>query len=364
MAGNIFGDLFRISTFGESHGKAIGVIIDSCPSGLELCEEDIQIFLDRRKPGQSQFSSPRKEDDICKIFSGTFNGKTTGTPIMIMVENKDQHSEDYSDIANYYRPGHADYCYDKKYGFRDYRGGGRSSGRETIARVIAGGVASKILKSLNIDVRAFTHSIGNISTNRFELDECFENPFYMPDNQAAVIAANYLNKLKEEKDSIGGIISCIATGLPVGLGEPVFDKLDANLAKAILSIGATKGIEFGIGFAASIMKGSQNNDSFTIKNNQIIKSTNNSGGILGGISDGSPLIINVAIKPTPSISKKQSTINKNNEPIDIEIKGRHDPIIVPRAVVVVESMVCITLVDALLKNMTTKMENLKKFYNL
>lgn len=362
MAGSIWGDIFRVSTFGESHGDAIGAIIDGCPAGLELSEADIQVFLDRRKPGQSSFSTPRVENDKCRILSGVFEGKTTGTPIMVMLENLRQRSSDYSDIASYYRPGHADYTFDMKYGFRDYRGGGRSSGRETAARVIAGAIACKILATMGIEVHAFTQSIGPVSVKRFELDECFMNPLYMPDNQAAVIAANYLNELKAEKNSAGGIISCIASGVPAGIGEPVFDKLDAKLAAGIVSIGAVKGIEFGSGFSAAMKKGSQNNDSFYIEDGQILKRSNNCGGISGGISDGSPIILSAAIKPTSSIAKKQKTVNIFGEEIDIEIQGRHDPVIVPRAVVVVESMVAITIFDALLKNMSSKLENIQKLY--
>lgn len=362
MAGSIWGDIFRVSTFGESHGKAVGAIIDGCPAGLPLSEEDIQIFLDRRKPGQNSFTTPRVESDKCNILSGVFEGKTTGTPIMVMLENLSQRSTDYSDIASYYRPGHADYTFDMKYGFRDYRGGGRSSGRETAARVIAGAIASKILATMNIEVHAFTQSIGPISAKRFELDECFMNPFYMPDNQAAVIAANYLNELKAEKDSVGGIISCISTGVPAGIGEPVFDKLDAKLAAGIVSIGAVKGVEFGSGFTSAMMKGSENNDSFYIEDDKIVKRTNNCGGISGGISDGSPIILSAAFKPTPSIAKKQHTVNTSFEEIDIKIHGRHDPVIVPRAVVVVESMVAITILDAMLKNTSSKLENILKVY--
>lgn len=362
MAGSIWGDIFRVSTFGESHGKAVGAIIDGCPAGLPLSEEDIQIFLDRRKPGQNSFTTPRVENDKCNILSGVFEGKTTGTPIMVILENLSQRSSDYSEISSYYRPGHADYTFDSKYGFRDYRGGGRSSGRETAARVIAGAIASKILATVNIEVHAFTQSIGPISAKRFELDERFTNPFYMPDNQAAVIAANYLNELKAEKDSVGGIISCISTGVPAGIGEPVFDKLDAKLAAGIVSIGAVKGVEFGSGFTSAMMKGSENNDSFYIENDKIVKRTNNCGGISGGISDGSPIILSAAFKPTPSIAKKQHTVNTSFEEIDIEIHGRHDPVIVPRAVVVVESMVAITILDAMLKNTSSKLENILKVY--
>ena len=362
MAGSIWGDIFRVSTFGESHGAAIGAVVDGCPAGLELSEGDIQFFLDRRKPGQSGFTTPRAEDDKCQILSGVFEGKTTGTPIMVVIHNSNQRSSDYSDIAMYYRPGHADYTFDMKYGFRDYRGGGRSSGRETAARVIAGAIASKILASFGVRVQAFTQSIGPVSAKRFELDDCASNPFYMPDNQAAVIAANYLNGLKEEKDSAGGLISCIATGVPAGIGEPVFDKLDAKLAQAIISIGAVKGVEFGSGFSSPMLKGSENNDSFYMEDGYIAKRSNNNGGISGGISDGSPIFLTAAIKPTASIGKKQHTVNKFGEEIEIMIEGRHDPVIVPRAVVVIESMTAITILDLMLKNMSSKMENIWKVY--
>ncbi len=362
MAGSIWGDLFRVSTFGESHGAAIGAIIDGCPAGIPLSEEDIQIFLDRRKPGQSSFATPRVETDACRILSGIFEGKTTGTPIMVLLENLRQRSADYSDIASYYRPGHADYTFDMKYGFRDYRGGGRSSGRETAGRVAAGAIASKILTTMGIEVRAFTQRIGPVQARRFEPEECFSNPFYMPDNQAAVLAANFLNECKKEKDSAGGIIACIVTGVPAGIGEPVFDKLDAKIAHGIMSIGAVKGIEFGAGFAASQMKGSENNDCFYSENGKILKMSNHAGGISGGISDGSPIILSVAVKPTSSIEKKQHTVNCEGENIEVEIHGRHDPVIVPRAVVVVESMVALTILDAMLKNMSAKMDNIWKVY--
>lgn len=361
MAGSSFGDIFKITSFGESHGKVIGVVIDACPAGLSLNEKDIQIFLDRRK-SLSQFSTQRKEDDICEIVSGVFEGKTTGTPITVIVKNKDYISDDYEEIKEYYRPSHADYTYDAKYGFRDYRGGGRASGRETVARVIAGAVANKILSSLGINIFAFTQSIGHIHINRFDIEERFSNPFCMPDNQAAHLCANFINTLKEEGDSIGGMLTCIATGVPAGIGEPVFDKLDARLSLALMSIGSIKGIEFGAGFKHSIMKGSESNDSFYLDNGKIVKSSNNAGGILGGISDGSPIIMNLAIKGTPSIFKEQNTVNKNMEEIKINIKGRHDPVIVPRIIVVIESMVAISLLDLMLKNMSSRIEYIEKFY--
>ena len=365
---SVFGDIFKISTFGESHASAIGVIIDGCPSGIKLSEEDIQEYLDRRRPGQSKFTTPRKEDDLCKIMSGVFEGQTTGTPIMVMVENTSQISTDYDELVDVYRPGHADFTFDQKYGIRDHRGGGRSSGRETIARVIAGAVAIKALKELGVNISAFTQSIGPVHVSNFDLEQCALNPLYMPDYEAALVAQDYLSKLIEEKDSAGGIISCIVRGLPVGIGEPVFDKLDAVLAKAMLSIGAVKGVEFGAGFASASMRGSESNDPFFIKedengNKKVAKRSNNSGGVLGGISDGSTLIMNVAVKPTSSISSKQLTVNKYLEKVELEVGGRHDPLIVPRAVVVVEAMAAICVFDLMLKNMSARFENVKKVYS-
>ena len=364
MAGSSFGNIFRITTWGESHGKGIGVVVDGCPAGLPLCEEDIQKFLDRRKPGQSKFTTQRNESDIVEIVSGIFEGKTTGTPISMMVWNKDQHSADYSDIASYYRPGHADYCFDEKYGFRDYRGGGRSSGRETIGRVAGGAIAIKILEQMGISFLTYTKSIGPVSIDaaNFNPDEISNNKLYMPDANAAAKASDYLEKCLNEQNSSGGIVECIVNGLPVGLGDPVFEKLDANLAKAIISIGAVKGFEIGDGFVAAEATGLTNNDSFVMENGQVKKATNHSGGTLGGMSDGSPLIFRAAIKPTPSIASTQQTVNKSGEEIDISIKGRHDPIIVPRAVVVVEAMAAITIVDLLFSNMTAKLDRIIDFY--
>ena len=364
MAGSSFGNIFRITTWGESHGKGIGVVVDGCPAGLPLCEEDIQKFLDRRKPGQSKFTTQRNESDIVEIVSGIFEGKTTGTPISMMVWNKDQHSADYSDIASYYRPGHADYCFDEKYGFRDYRGGGRSSGRETIGRVAGGAIAIKILEQMGISFLTYTKSIGPVSIDaaNFNPDEISNNKLYMPDANAAAKASDYLEKCLNEQNSSGGIVECIVNGLPVGLGDPVFEKLAANLAKAIISIGAVKGFEIGDGFVAAEATGLTNNDSFVMENGQVKKATNHSGGTLGGMSDGSPLIFRAAIKPTPSIASTQQTVNKSGEEIDISIKGRHDPIIVPRAVVVVEAMAAITIVDLLFSNMTAKLDRIIDFY--
>ena len=364
MAGSSFGNLFRITTWGESHGKGIGVVVDGCPAGLPLCEEDIQKFLNRRKPGQSKFTTQRNESDTVEIASGVFEGKTTGTPISMMVWNKDQHSADYSEIASYYRPGHADYCFDEKYGFRDYRGGGRSSGRETIGRVAGGAIAIKLLEQMGISFLTYTKSIGPVSIDpaSFDASEITNNKLYMPDAAAAVKAADYLEKCLNEQNSSGGIVECVVNGLPVGLGDPVFEKLDANLAKAVMSIGAVKGFEIGDGFAVAEATGLTNNDAFRMKDGQASKATNHSGGTLGGMSDGAPLIFRAAIKPTPSIASTQHTVNKSGEEIDISIRGRHDPIIVPRAVVVVEAMAALTIVDLLFANMTAKMDRIIEFY--
>lgn len=364
MAGSSFGNIFRITTWGESHGKGIGVVVDGCPAGLPLCEEDIQTYLDRRKPGQSKFTTQRNEADTVEILSGIFEGKTTGTPISMLVHNRDQHSADYSEIASYYRPGHADFCFDEKYGFRDYRGGGRSSGRETIGRVAGGAVAAKILKQMGISILTYSQSIGPVAIDpaRFDASEINRNKLYMPDAEAAQKAGEYLEKCLQEQNSSGGIIECLVNGLPVGLGDPVFEKLDANLAKAILSIGAVKGFEIGDGFAAATSTGLTNNDAFCMKDGQIFKQTNHSGGVLGGMSDGSLLYFRAAVKPTPSIASTQHTVNKSKENIEISIKGRHDPIIVPRAVVVVESMAALTILDALLLNMSAKLDNIVNFY--
>lgn len=365
MAGSTFGTIFKITTWGESHGKGIGVVVDGCPAGLSLCEEDIQIFLNRRKPGQSRYSTPRQEDDAVEILSGVFEGKTTGTPISLVVYNKNQQSKDYSDIASYYRPGHADYTFDMKYGFRDYRGGGRSSGRETIGRVAAGAIAVKILNQLGISLLTYTQSIGPIHVNpaAFDVDTISKNPLYMPDADAAENASAYLEACMAEHNSSGGIVECIVSGMPVGIGDPVFEKLDANLAKAIFSIGAVKGFEIGDGFDVARATGRTNNDCFCMNSDgSISKSSNHSGGILGGMSDGSDLILRAAIKPTPSIAATQQTINKSGKNISINIKGRHDPIIVPRAVVVVEAMTALTIVDLLFTNMSATMDGIKHFY--
>ncbi|NLP34489.1 MAG: chorismate synthase [Clostridiales bacterium] len=365
MSGSIYGNIFRIATWGESHGTGIGVVVDGCPAGLPLDESIIQPYLDRRKPGQTLYATPRKEEDKVIIQSGIFEGRTTGTPISIVIYNENHQSRDYSEIAKYYRPGHADYTFDQKYGFRDYRGGGRSSGRETTGRVAAGAIALAILKELGIKVNAYTKSIGpiTISEQELQLEQAKLSPLYMPNLDASKKAEEYLLGLKNEQDSAGGIVECIVEGMPTGIGEPVFDKLDAALAKAIMSIGAVKGVEIGDGFQTTTKSGSENNDSFYCDSDgNIKKSSNHAGGISGGISDGSNIILRAAIKPTSSISRKQHTVNKDKENIEIEIGGRHDPVIVPRAVVVVEAMVAITLVDYLFVGMTSRMEWIKNFY--
>ncbi len=376
MAGSTLGNIFKITTWGESHGKALGAVIDGCPAGLLLCERDIQVYLDRRKPGQSAITTPRKEADQVEILSGVFEGKTTGAPISLLIWNTSQKSSDYSEIASYYRPGHADYTFDAKYGFRDYTGGGRSSGRETAARVAAGAVALKILKEMGITVAAYTKSIGPVSIDmaRFDKEAVFRTATCMPDTQADQAAATYLKECMMKKDSCGGVIECIVYGLPAGVGDPVFEKLDACLAKAVMSIGAVKAVEIGDGVSVSTAVGSKNNDAFFCDKDvrcmapsqtglPVQKKTNHAGGILGGISDGSRLVLRAHVKPTPSIFAPQETVNKEGENIQIEIKGRHDPVIVPRAVVVVEAMTALTLLDACMMNMTARLDYLKDFYS-
>lgn len=400
MAGSTFGTILTMTTWGESHGPAVGVTVDGCPAGIALCEEDVQVFLDRRKPGQSRYSTKRNESDRVEILSGIFEGRTTGTPISMMVRNQDQRSRDYGEIASCYRPGHADYTFDAKYGFRDYRGGGRSSGRETIGRTAAGAVAAKILGELGISVKAYTRQIGpvSISTERFCLEDREKNRLCMPDQEAAREAEQFLEEKMAQKNSAGGIVECVISGVPAGVGEPVFEKLSANLAKAVCSIGAVKGFEIGDGFAAAASTGAENNDAFRVLREEglqeeelwkrepgreesqgaaegrkacpgemrggkrIVKATNHAGGILGGISDGGEIVFRAAFKPTPSIASVQQTVNRDGEEIEISIKGRHDPIIVPRAVVVVEAMAAFTVADMMLCGMGARMDRVKEFY--
>lgn len=380
MAGSTFGKILTMTTWGESHGAGIGVVVDGCPAGLVLAEEDIQRYLDRRKPGQSRYTTKRSENDSVEIMSGVFEGKTTGTPIAMVIRNRDQHSGDYSEIAGFYRPGHADFTFDEKFGFRDYRGGGRSSGRETIGRVAAGAVAAKILDCLGVKVTAYTRAIGDIHVRpeRFNMEECRRNSLYMPDAAAAEEAKIFLEEKMAQKDSAGGVVECVIEGVPAGIGEPVFEKLNANLAKAICSIGAVKGFEIGDGFEAAKTVGSVNNDAFCVvtdeamgtdkatgmyKAGRIGKRTNHSGGVLGGISDGSEIVFRAAFKPTPSIASVQKTVNRDGEEIEISVKGRHDPIIVPRAVVVVEMMAAFTVADMMLAGMTARMDLVSEFYS-
>ena len=353
MAGSTYGTIFRIMTWGESHGKGVGVTIDGCPAGLPLCEEDVQTYLNRRKPGQSKFATARNEGDQVEILSGVFEGKTTGTPIAMMVRNTDQRSRDYSAIKDVYRPGHADYCFEQKYGFRDYRGGRRSSARETIARVAAGAVACKLLAHYGITVNAYVKSIGEfeIDPKRFDLSERDNNSLNMPDKVAAEETAEFLERMIAAQDSVGGVVECLVDGMPAGVGEPVFDKLDARLAGAIMSIGAVKGFEIGDGFAAAKALGSQNNDEFYVDAyGKVNKKTNHAGGILGGMSDGSQIVLRAAFKPTPSIAQLQKTANNHGENVEIAIKGRHDP------VVVLEAMTALTIVDLLLMGKNAKLD--------
>ena len=401
MAGNTFGKLFRITTFGESHGPALGVVIDGCPAGLKLSEADIQPYMDRRKPGQNQKTTARKESDRIEILSGVFEGVTTGTPIAMIVRNSDQHSKDYSDIAHVFRPGHADYGFFQKYGLRDYRGGGRSSGRETLARVAGGTVAAKVLSEIGITVDAEVTELAGIDVT----------------TEAGREAADAkILELKSEQDSAGGVVTCFVNNMPTGIGEPVFDKLDANLAKAVMSIGAVKAVEIGDGTKVSGMRGSENNDGFEAvaidiapeeddEENEDIEheptlqeinnfrtmnglealdeaeyeemlangefdgteevfqvTSNHAGGILGGMSDGAEIVLRAYFKPTPSIARPQKTANEEGDNVTISIKGRHDPTVVERANVVVECMVAVTILDALLENMGCKMDNLREIY--
>ena len=364
MAGSTYGKIFQISTWGESHGAALGVVVDGCPAGLLLSADDIQVYLDRRKPGQSKITTNRREADQVELLSGIFEGRTTGTPISMMIRNTSQRSADYGEIANCYRPGHADYTFDAKYGFRDYRGGGRSYGRETAGRVAGGAIAARLLQEFGIRVTAYTLSIGPVKIDRDKFDPSviLTTPTGMPDLDASAMAEAYLADCMRNYDSAGGIIECVIEGVPAGLVDPVFEKLDANLSKAIMSIGAVKAVEIGDGIEVSIRQGSQNNDPFRMKDGKVIKTTNHAGGILGGISDASSIILRAHVKPTPSIFSAQQTVSRQGEDMELSIKGRHDPVIVPRAVVVVECMAALTIADALLLNVSAKLDNLKKIY--
>ncbi|MDR3091268.1 MAG: chorismate synthase [Clostridiales bacterium] len=368
MGGSSFGTVFKVTTWGESHGRAVGAVIDGCPAGLFLDMDFIRDYMERRAPGGGKYATPRKERDIVEIYSGIFDGMTTGCSIQMVVANNNQDSGAYSEIRDKFRPGHADYGYFKKYGIRDYRGGGRSSGRETAARVAAGAVAALILKELGVELVSYVRSIGGIEIpppnyGVISNADARLNELNMPDDVAYRAASAYLSGLMEKKDSAGGVVECVARGLKAGLGDPVFDKLDAALARAVFSIGAVKAVEIGAGTAAAKTTGSKNNDQFFARDaGGAGKRSNHAGGITGGISDGAPIIVRASFKPTPSIARPQETVNTSFNNVTIAVEGRHDTVIAPRAVVVVEAMVAIVLLDAVLKGVTSKMDNLRKAY--
>jgi chorismate synthase len=354
MAGSSLGKLFTITTWGESHGNGLGVVVEGCPAGLPLKESDIQKDLDRRKTGQSKVTTTRKEGDQIQIMSGVFKGKTTGTPISMLVINKDADSSKYELIKDLYRPGHADYTYDMKYGFRDYRGGGRASARETVGRVAAGAIAKKLLALDKISVTGFTRQIGPHSAETINFKQIEKNIVRCPDPIAAEKMVAAVMQARKNGDSLGGIVEVVAQGVPAGLGEPVFDKLDADLAKAVMSIPAVKGVEIGAGFQTATMTGSECNDVFVMKNKKMMTETNNAGGILGGISNGMDIVVRLVVKPTSSINKVQETINQKGKRAEIRVEGRHDPCVAPRAVPIAEAMVALTLIDHLLRNKTSR----------
>lgn len=356
---NSYGKLFKITTFGESHGAAVGVIVDGCPAGLEISVDEIQHALDRRRPGQSDITTPRKEEDRVTILSGIFEGKTTGTPIALVVNNKDQHSHDYSHIEHAFRPSHADYTYTAKYGARDYRGGGRSSARETVARVAAGALAAKLLQHYGISVQSYVSQVGSIKLRKpyqeLDLSQIDTNKVRCPDGATAARMIGLIEDARDTLDTIGGVVSCVIQGVPVGLGEPVFDKLHAELGKAMLSINAVKGFEYGSGFEGVKMRGSEHNDQFyTDEEGNVRTRTNNSGGIQGGISNGQDIYFNVAFKPVATILQPQTTINDAGEEITLKGKGRHDPCVLPRAVPIVDAMAALVIADFLLRQRVNK----------
>jgi chorismate synthase len=354
---NSYGTLFRITTFGESHGPSIGVIIDGCPAGLAIDENFIQSELDRRKPGQSKITTQRKEDDTFKILSGVFEGKSTGTPIAIVIENQDQRSKDYSHIENTFRPSHADYTYEAKYGHRDHRGGGRSSARETAARVAAGAIAKLLLKQSGIDIAAFVSQVGDIKADHYtnlDLTKTEDNIVRCPDQKTAEKMIALIDEVRLNRDTVGGIVTCVVKNTPVGLGEPVFDKLHAELGKAMLSINAVKGFEYGSGFEGIKLHGSEHNDEFYKEGDRIRTKTNHSGGVQGGISNGEDIYFNVAFKPVATIMQDQQSVDKEGHSTTVSGKGRHDPCVVPRAVPIVEAMAALVLADFLLRVRTSK----------
>jgi len=346
MSGNTFGKSFTVTSFGESHGIALGAIVDGCPPGIELSEADIQLDLDRRKPGTSRYTTQRREADEVKILSGVFEGKTTGTPIGLLIENTDQRSKDYGNIASTFRPAHADYGYTQKYGFRDYRGGGRSSARETAMRVAAGSIAKKVLAAKGIQIRGYLSQLGPIKIEQFDWEQVHQNPFFCPDVNKVAEMEDYMNKLRKEGNSIGAKISVVASGLMPGLGEPVFDRLDAELAHALMSINAVKGVEIGDGFASIEQKGDEHRDELTP--NGFL--SNHAGGIVGGISTGQDIIAHIALKPTSSIIIPGRSIDTEGNPIEVITKGRHDPCVGIRATPIAEAMMAIVLCDHFLRN--------------
>ena len=347
MSGNTFGTLFKVTTFGESHGLALGAIIDGCPPGLEICEADLQRDLDLRKPGTSKYTTQRREADEVKILSGVFEGKTTGTPIGLMIENTDQRSKDYGNIADTFRPAHADYTYDQKYGFRDYRGGGRSSARETAMRVAAGAIAKKYLKQqFGIEIQGFLSQLGPIKLEVKDLSQVYDNSFFSPDPDAIPQLEEYMTALRREGDSVGAKITVIAKNVMPGLGEPVFDRLDADIAKAIMSINAVKGVEIGDGFDVVEQKGSQHRDEMTPEGFL----SNHAGGVLGGISSGQDIVVHMALKPTSSITIPGKSIDRAGNPIEVITKGRHDPCVGIRATPIAEAMLALTIMDHLLRH--------------
>ncbi len=347
MSGNTFGKLFTVTSFGESHGLGLGAIIDGCPPGLALSEADLQVDLDRRRPGTSRYTTARREADQVKILSGVFEGKTTGTPIGLMIENTDQRSKDYGNIANSFRPGHADYTYWQKYGIRDYRGGGRSSARETAMRVAAGAVAKKYLaEKFGINIRACVSQIGDVSAEHYDWDVVENNPFFFPDESKLAQLDELLRGIIKEKDSIGAKVTVVAENVPVGLGEPIFDRLDAEIAHGLMSINAVKGVEIGDGFAVVNQKGSEHRDELTPEG----FSSNHAGGVLGGISSGQPIVAHLALKPTSSIGVSGKTVDLQGKPTDLITKGRHDPCVGIRAVPIAEAMLALTLMDHFLRH--------------
>jgi len=362
MPGNSFGELFRITTFGESHGPALGVVIDGCPAGLKVDKNFIQQQLDRRKPGQSKITTARKESDEVEVLSGIFEGQTLGTPITLLIKNTDQRPQDYGQMKEVYRPSHADFTYQEKYGIRDYRGGGRSSARETAARVASGAIAKLLLKEAGVEISGYVSSVGKLSLIKeyyeLNLEDAEKNIVRCPDAKTAEEFIALIEDVRKEGDTIGGTVSCVVKNCPAGLGEPVFDKLHADLAKAMLSINATKGFEYGSGFEGAKLKGSQHNDIFEKKDGKIITRTNHSGGIQGGISNGMDIYFKVAFKPVATIMQEQESVNRAGEKAVMKGKGRHDPCVLPRAVPIVEAMTALVLADHLLRSKTSRLGNL------